>query len=190
LATYALLPVLKRFIEPYGITVESPDISLSARIIAQFNDVLTPEQRKADALTMLGEMTQGLEANIIKLPNISASIPQLNDAIAELQSKGYNIPNFPQNPQTDAEKDAAARYAKALGSAVNPVLREGNSDRRVAGPVKKHAQRTKPPVRMREWSAERCVCFVFCVLIFSFFFPVFPFSSFFFFLAARPMSLT
>jgi isocitrate dehydrogenase len=125
LATYALLPVLKRFIEPYGIKINSPDISLAARIISQFSDVLKPEQRKPDALSALGELTQHLEANIIKLPNISASIPQLNEAIAELQSKGYNIPNFPQNPKTPAEEDAAARYAKVLGSAVNPVIREG-----------------------------------------------------------------
>ncbi len=107
-----------------------------------------------DALSMLGELTQKLEANIIKLPNISASIPQLNEAIAELQSKGYAVPNFPQNPKTPAEEDAAARYAKVLGSAVNPVIREGNSDRRVAAPVKRNAQRNKPPVRMREWSKD------------------------------------
>ncbi len=103
---------------------------------------------------MLGELTQKLEANIIKLPNISASIPQLNEAIAELQSKGFAVPNFPQYPKTPAEEDAAARYAKVLGSAVNPVIREGNSDRRVAAPVKRNAQRSKPPVRMREWSKD------------------------------------
>ena len=154
LATYALLPVMRRFMEPYGIQVTSPDISLAARILSQWKDKLSVERQKPDALKMLGDLCQYEEANIIKLPNISASIPQLNAVITELQAKGYPLPDFPQVPITDAEKDAHARYSKALGSAVNPVLREGNSDRRVAGPVKKQAQRSKPPVRMREWPSD------------------------------------
>eukprot|EP00211_Chloroparvula_japonica_P003809 CAMPEP_0119144180 /NCGR_PEP_ID=MMETSP1310-20130426/35480_1 /TAXON_ID=464262 /ORGANISM="Genus nov. species nov., Strain RCC2339" /LENGTH=750 /DNA_ID=CAMNT_0007135889 /DNA_START=181 /DNA_END=2433 /DNA_ORIENTATION=- len=154
LATYAFLPVIRRFAKPYGIEVQTPNISLASRIISQFPDRLTEAQREPDALAMLGELTQSRGANIIKLPNISASVPQLKDAIAELQAQGYNVPDYIPKPQTEEEKKVAAAYAKVLGSAVNPVLREGNSDRRVAAPVKKYAQRTRPPVRMREWSKD------------------------------------
>merc|ERR1719487_1685896 len=107
-----------------------------------------------DILSELGELAKTPEANIVKLPNISASIPQLKECIKELQDHGFKVPNYPDDPKTDAEKEIKARYAKVLGSAVNPVLREGNSDRRVASAVKKHAQRTKPPVSMKDWSAD------------------------------------
>ncbi|MCB0079979.1 MAG: NADP-dependent isocitrate dehydrogenase, partial [Caldilineaceae bacterium] len=127
LATYSLLPIIRTFTEPANVTVETSDISLAGRIIANFPENLTPAQRQPDALTELGELAKTPEANIIKLPNISASIPQLNEAIAELQAHGYNVPNYPEEPKTDAEKEIKARYAKVLGSAVNPVLREGNS---------------------------------------------------------------
>jgi len=151
LATYALLPVLRRFTSPYGIKLESPNISLASRIIAQFSSRLKPEQKEPDYLAMLADLTQDTHGNIIKLPNISASVPQLLEAIAELQAKGFDVPEYPQDPKTEEEKAIAAAYAKVLGSAVNPVLREGNSDRRVALPVKKNAQRSRPPVRMRPW---------------------------------------
>ena len=130
LATYSLLPILQAFARPAGINVTTKDISLAGRIIASFADALTPAQRQSDALAELGELAQTPEANIIKLPNISASIPQLQAAIKELQAHGYAVPDYPENAVTDAEKDAKVRYAKVLGSAVNPVLREGNSDRR------------------------------------------------------------
>ncbi|MDP2141199.1 MAG: NADP-dependent isocitrate dehydrogenase [Gammaproteobacteria bacterium] len=152
LATYSLLPIIKTFTEPAGINVETRDISLAGRIIATFPDNLTPEQRQPDDLAELGELAQTPDANIIKLPNISASIPQLQAAIKELQSQGYNIPDYPEDARTDAEKDIKARYAKVLGSAVNPVLREGNSDRRVAAPVKEYAK--KNPHSMGKWSPE------------------------------------
>lgn len=145
--------------------MEAPNISLASRIISQFSDRLTPSQREPDALSFLGELTLKMEANIIKLPNISASVPQLKEAIAELQGKGYNIPDYPSNPKTAEEKAVAAAYAKVLGSAVNPVLREGNSDRRVAAPVKSFAQRSRPPVKMRPWSP---VCFSFSRFLFDF----------------------
>lgn len=151
LATYAFLPVIRRFTKPYNIKIESPDISLAARIIANFPERLSEEQRIPDFLSQLGELTQNKHANIIKLPNISASIPQLNAAVAELQQKGYDIPDYPQEPKNDEERELQARFAKVLGSAVNPVLREGNSDRRVAAPVKRYAQQNRPPVRMRPW---------------------------------------
>ncbi|MBU5638875.1 NADP-dependent isocitrate dehydrogenase [Geomonas sp. Red69] len=152
LATYSLLPIVNAFTKAAGVEVETRDISLAGRIIANFPENLTPEQRIADELAYLGELTQKLEANIIKLPNVSASIPQLKAAIAELQSQGYNIPNYPEEPKTDEEKALAARFAKVLGSAVNPVLREGNSDRRVAKAVKEYAK--KHPHKMGAWSSD------------------------------------
>src|SRR5436309_10131818 len=127
LATYSLLPIIQAFTKHSGIAVETRDISLAARILAQFPESLAEEQRTADALAELGALTLKPEANIIKLPNISASVPQLKEAIAELQAHGYALPNYPETPANDAEKDAKARYDKVKGSAVNPVLREGNS---------------------------------------------------------------
>ena len=152
LATQSLLPILRAFTKSSGIEFELKDISLAGRILANFPECLTKEQRIPDALTELGELAKTPEANIIKLPNISASIPQLVAAIEELQANGFAVPDFPEEPQTDAEKDVRARYAKVLGSAVNPVLREGNSDRRVAAPVKAYAQ--KNPHSMGAWSAD------------------------------------
>jgi isocitrate dehydrogenase len=152
LATYSLLPIIQAFAKPAGINVTTKDISLAGRIIANFADVLTPAQRQSDALAELGELAQTPEANIIKLPNISASIPQLQAAIKELQAHGYAIPDYPEVAVTEAEKDTRARYAKVLGSAVNPVLREGNSDRRVAAPVKAFAR--KNPHSMGKWSPD------------------------------------
>jgi len=152
LATHSLLPILKAFTKSSAVDIEKRDISLAARIIGNFADLLPPEQRQADALSELGELAKTPEANIIKLPNISASIPQLVAAIKELQSHGYALADFPEDPQTDAEKDARSRYAKVLGSAVNPVLREGNSDRRVAAPVKEFAR--KHPHTMGAWSPD------------------------------------
>ena len=141
LATHSLLPILKAFTENAGIDYELKDISLAGRILAHFPDCLSEDQRIPDALAELGKLATQPEANIIKLPNISASIPQLQAAIEELQSKGFPIPDFPSDPQTEEEKTIRATYAKVLGSAVNPVLREGNSDRRVAKPVKEYAQK-------------------------------------------------
>ena len=152
LATFSLLPIVQAFTKPAGINVETRDISVAARILSQFNDILPDGQKSADNLGELGALTLKPEANIIKLPNISASVPQLKEAIAELQGKGYPIPNFPENPTTDAEKDAKARYAKVLGSAVNPVLREGNSDRRAPKAVKDYAK--AHPHSMGKWSAD------------------------------------
>ncbi len=152
LATYSLLPIVQAFTKAAGIDVETRDISLAGRIIANFPDNLSAEQRQADALAELGELAKTPEANIIKLPNISASIPQLQAAIKELQASGFDIPDFPQEATTDEEKAIKARYARVLGSAVNPVLREGNSDRRVAGPVKEYAQ--KHPHSMGAWSSD------------------------------------
>ncbi len=149
LATYSLLPVIQAFTKETGVSVETSDISLAGRIIANFPENLTEEQRIPDNLTALGELAKTREANIIKLPNISASIPQLQAAIKELQEKGYNIPDFPEDPKTDAEKELRARFAKVLGSAVNPVLREGNSDRRAAASVKQYAKNN--PHRLRAW---------------------------------------
>ena len=150
LATYSLLPIVQAYAKQAGITVETRDISVAARILAAFSDKLPANQKTHDALAELGTLTLKPEANIIKLPNISASIPQLKAAIAELQSKGYALPAFPETPTTDAEKDARARYAKVLGSAVNPVLREGNSDRRAPKAVKDYAR--KHPHSMGAWS--------------------------------------
>lgn len=152
LATYSLLPIVNAFTKAAGVVVEERDISLAGRILANFPDYLTEEQKIPDELAYLGELTQKLEANIIKLPNISASIPQLKAAIAELQSQGYKLPEYPEEPKTEEEKALSARYAKVLGSAVNPVLREGNSDRRVARAVKEYAK--KHPHKMGAWSSD------------------------------------
>ena len=152
LATYSLLPILRSFSASSWVSFESRDISLAARILAHFPDSLNEDQRVPDALAELGQLATTPEANIIKLPNISASIPQLKEAIRELQAKGFNLPDFPDDPQSDTEKTTRASYAKVLGSAVNPVLREGNSDRRVAQPVKEYAQ--KNPHSMGAWSAD------------------------------------
>ena len=152
LATHSLLPILRAFTHSSGIDYELKDISLAGRILAHFPHCLTPEQQIPDALAELGELATRSEANIIKLPNISASIPQLQDAIMELQSKGFAIPDFPATPKTEEEKKIRSTYAKVLGSAVNPVLREGNSDRRVAKPVKVYAQ--KNPHSMGTWKTE------------------------------------
>jgi isocitrate dehydrogenase len=150
LATYAFLPIIRTFTEPAGINVETSDISVAARILAEFSDDLTEEQRVPDTLGELGELTHRPETNIIKLPNISASVPQLVAAVKELQEKGYAIPDYPAHPQTDEEKALKERYGKILGSAVNPVLREGNSDRRAPKAVKEYARRH--PHSMGEWS--------------------------------------
>ena len=152
LATYSFLPIVNAFTHAAGINVETRDISLAGRILANFPDKLTDQQQHADALAELGELAKTPEANIIKLPNISASIPQLQEAIAELQSQGYDIPDYPEEAKSDAERDAKARYAKVLGSAVNPVLREGNSDRRVAAAVKEFAK--QHPHSMGAWSSD------------------------------------
>ena len=137
LATYALLPVIEKYTQGTGIETELRDISLVGRIIANFPERLSGDQKIPDHLTQLGELAKTPAANIIKLPNISASIPQLQDAIKELQEKGYDIPDYPEEPKNDAERALQERFAVALGSAVNPVLREGNSDRRPAVSVKK-----------------------------------------------------
>jgi isocitrate dehydrogenase len=152
LATYSLLPIVKAFTDAAGIEVETRDISLAGRIIATFPENLTDEQRIGDALAELGDLAKTPDANIIKLPNISASIPQLTAAIAELQSQGFDVPDYPEEPKDDAERDINARYAKVLGSAVNPVLREGNSDRRVAAAVKVYAKNN--PHSMGAWSSD------------------------------------
>ena len=152
LATYSLLPIVRSFVAAAGVEMKLKDISLTGRIIANFPDKLKPEQKINDELAELGKLTMKPEANIIKLPNISASIPQLKAAIKELQSKGYAVPDYPENPTTDAEKDIKARYGKVLGSAVNPVLREGNSDRRAAGAVKAYAR--SHPHKMGVWSKD------------------------------------
>jgi len=152
LATYSFLPIVQAFTKGTGVEVETSDISLAGRIIAAFPERLTEAQRIADNLTRLGELTLKPEANIIKLPNISASVPQLKEAIKELQGKGYNLPDYPENPQTEEEKEINARYSKVLGSAVNPVLREGNSDRRAPLSVKNFAR--KNPHKLGPWSAD------------------------------------
>ena len=152
LATYSFLPMVKAFTATAGIDVETRDISLAGRILALFSDYLTEDQKIGDALTELGNLAKTPEANIIKLPNISASIPQLKAAIAELQSQGYALPNYPEEPSNDEEKAIKANYDKVKGSAVNPVLREGNSDRRAPKAVKNYAK--KNPHRMGAWSAD------------------------------------
>src|SRR6478735_8181656 len=150
LATYAFLPIIRAFTEPAGINIETSDIAVAARILAEFSDYLTEEQRVPDNLARLGELTQHPDTNIIKLPNISASVPQLLAAIKELKAKGYDLPDNPGHPKNDEEKEIKDRYAKILGSAVNPVLREGNSDRRAPRAVKEFAR--KHPHSMGEWS--------------------------------------
>jgi len=152
LATYSLLPIVREFTKGSGINIELRDISLAGRIIANFPDNLTEEQKQLDELSYLGELVKKPEANVLKLPNISASIPQLNAAIKELQSAGYKIPNYPADPKTDEEAALKKRFAKCLGSAVNPVLREGNSDRRAAVSVKKFGQKN-PHRMMKPWPA-------------------------------------
>ena len=153
LATYSLLPIVNAFTKAAGVVVETKDISLTGRILANFPENLQENQKVADNLAYLGKLTQKPEANIIKLPNISASIPQLQAAIKELQDKGYKLPDYPEEPKTEEEKALKARFAKLLGSAVNPVLREGNSDRRAAASVKKFAQKN-PHKMMKEWPSD------------------------------------
>ncbi|MFO7983679.1 MAG: NADP-dependent isocitrate dehydrogenase [Desulfuromonadales bacterium] len=153
LASYSLLPIIQGFTGEYGIAVETRDISLSGRIIATFPDNLTEDQKIPDYLAQLGELVKTPEANVIKLPNISASTPQLHAAIKELQEKGYDIPSYPEEPKTEEEKQIKERYAKVLGSAVNPVLREGNSDRRAAASVKKFSQKN-PHKMMKPWPED------------------------------------
>lgn len=152
LATYSFLPIVKAFTGAAGIVVETRDISLAARILVNFPENLTNDQRRSDALAELGELAKTPAANIIKLPNISASIPQLREAISELQRQGFDLPNYPEDPRNDVERELQARYTKVLGSAVNPVLREGNSDRRVAAVVKNFAK--QHPHSMGEWSPD------------------------------------
>jgi isocitrate dehydrogenase len=152
LATQSLLPIIRTFTGAADIEVELRDISLAGRLLAQFPELLSDEQRIADALSELGELARTPEANIIKLPNISASVPQLKAAVTELQEQGYPIPDYVDDPKTDEEKDARARYSRVMGSAVNPVLREGNSDRRAPASVKAYAQ--KHPHSMGAWSTE------------------------------------
>src|SRR5262249_16112689 len=152
LATFSLLPIVEAFVGTAGVTMKLKDISLTGRILANFPDKLTPAQKINDELTELGKLTLRPEANIIKLPNISASIPQLKAAIKELQSSGFDVPDYPDSDATPADKDIRARYGKVLGCAVNPVLREGNSDRRAAGAVKKYARNN--PHKMGAWSKD------------------------------------
>ncbi len=152
LATYSLLPIIQAFTKGTGITVETRDISLAGRIIASFPERLTDAQKQADELAVLGDLVKTADANVIKLPNISASIPQLQDAIKELQGQGYDLPDYPEEPKNEDEKEIKARYAKVLGSAVNPVLREGNSDRRAAASVKRFGQKN-PHRMMKDWPA-------------------------------------
>ena len=152
LATRSLLPIVQAFASAAGVSVATRDISLAGRILANFNEWLTPEQQTSDALAELGELAKTPHANIIKLPNISASVPQLKAAVAELQAQGYALPEFPDDPETDDEHDIRARYGRVMGSAVNPVLREGNSDRRAPAAVKKYAQAN--PHSMGAWSSD------------------------------------
>ncbi|MGB6320199.1 MAG: NADP-dependent isocitrate dehydrogenase, partial [Xanthobacteraceae bacterium] len=152
LATYSLLPIVEAFVGAAGVSVKLKDISLAGRILASVSDKLPPAQRMSDELAELGELATRPEANIMKLPNISASIPQLKAAIKELQGKGYAVPDYPDKPATEAEKDIKSRYDKVFGSVVNPVLREGNSDRRAAGAVKQYARNN--PHKMGAWSSD------------------------------------
>src|ERR1700758_3438 len=152
LATYSLLPIVEAFVGAAGVSVTLKGISLAGRLLAALPDKLKPAQRINDELAELGELTLRPEANIIKLPNISASIPQLKAAIKELQGKGYDVPDYPDSDATAADEEIRARYGKVLGSAVNPVLREGNSDRRAAGAVKQYAR--KHPHKMGAWSKD------------------------------------
>ena len=141
LATLSFLPIVEAFAQTAGVSVETTDISVAARVLAEFPEYLTEEQRVPDNLAELGRLTQDPDTNIIKLPNISASVQQLKACIKELQSKGFAIPDFPEDPQTDEEKALRKRYGKSLGSSVNPVLREGNSDRRAPKAVKNYARK-------------------------------------------------
>ncbi|MDO8456738.1 MAG: NADP-dependent isocitrate dehydrogenase, partial [Burkholderiaceae bacterium] len=150
LATHSFLPVVRTFAAPAGVDIVESDISVAARILAEFSDYLSDEQKVPNTLAELGRLTQDPNTNIIKLPNISASVGQIGIAIKELQSKGFNIPDYPESPKTDEEKDIRARYSRCIGSAVNPVLREGNSDRRAPKAVKEYAR--KHPHTMAEWS--------------------------------------
>src|SRR3979411_2239639 len=152
LATYSLLPIVEAFVGAAGVSVTLKDISLAGRILASVSDQLPPAKQSKDELAELGDLTLKPEANIMKLPNISASIPQLRAAIKELQGKGYDVPDYPDNPATEAEKEIKSRYAKVFGSVVNPVLREGNSDRRAAGAVKQFARNN--PHKMGAWSPD------------------------------------
>src|ERR1700723_3631887 len=156
LASYALLPVLQAYFKGTGVEIETADISLAGRVIANFPECLRNDQKIPDELTRLGKLAQTPEANIIKLPNISASIPQLREAIAELRGKGYNIPDYPEQPSTEEERAIQARFAVVLGSAVNPVLREGNSDRRASRSVKAFAQK-HPHRMMKNWPQQGSV---------------------------------
>src|SRR5579875_3162315 len=152
LATQSLLPIIRAFADVAGVEVELRDISLAGRILAQFPDRLKDDQRVSDDLAELGELAKTPDANIIKLPNISASVPQLRAAIAELQEQGYAIPDYPADPSDDEQRDVRARYDRVKGSAVNPVLREGNSDRRAPASVKAYAR--KHPHSMGEWASD------------------------------------
>src|SRR5881296_1950490 len=152
LATYSFLPIVKAFTKAAGVSVELRDISLAGRIIATFPEYLTAQQKQSDALAELGELAKTPDANIIKLPNISASVPQLKAAIGELQEQGYAIPDYPEEPSTDEERETRARYDAVKGSAVNPVLREGNSDRRAPASVKAFARAHPHP--MGAWSKD------------------------------------
>src|SRR5687767_7644202 len=152
LATFPLLPIVQAFTRAAGVVVETRDISLAGRILASFPEDLPADRRRPDDLTELGEVAKTPDANIIKLPNISASIPQLQAAIRELQQHGYPVPDYPEDPRDDRQRDARVKYAKVLGSAVNPVLREGNSDRRVASAVKAYAR--SHPHSMGAWSRD------------------------------------
>ncbi|MEM9196071.1 MAG: NADP-dependent isocitrate dehydrogenase, partial [Myxococcota bacterium] len=152
LATYSFLPIIRAFTKHANIDVDLRDISLAGRILANFPDALRAEQKVSDALSELGELAKTPEANIIKLPNISASVPQLKAAIEELQKKGYPVPDYPEEPEDDAARAVAARYGKVKGSAVNPVLREGNSDRRAPKAVKEYARQN--PHSMGKWTAD------------------------------------
>jgi isocitrate dehydrogenase len=152
LATYSFLPIVQAFTSTSNIEIETRDISLAGRILSNFPEFLKDDQKTGDALGELGKLATTPEANIIKLPNVSASVPQLKTAIAELQSHGYALPNYPEDPQNDAEKEIKAKYSKVLGSAVNPVLREGNSDRRAPKSVKNYAKAN--PHSMGAWSAD------------------------------------
>ncbi|MEH6408606.1 MAG: NADP-dependent isocitrate dehydrogenase, partial [Leeuwenhoekiella sp.] len=152
LATHSFLPIIQKFAKVANIEFEAKDISLASRLLANFPEFLDDNQKQADALAELGELVKLPEANIIKLPNISASLPQLIAVINELQSKGFNIPSYPEDATTPEEKELKVRFAKVLGSAVNPVIREGNSDRRAPVPVKEYAR--KNPHSMGAWSSE------------------------------------
>ena len=152
LATRSFLPIVKAFTKSSGIEIETKDISLAGRILANFSDYLKEDQKVEDALAYLGDLAKKPEANIIKLPNISASVPQLVEAIKELQVKGYDLPDYPEEVKTDEDKAVLALYNKVKGSAVNPVLREGNSDRRAPKAIKNYAR--KNPHSMGEWSSD------------------------------------